>query len=62
MHLSTLLLLAATIVLSNGNADTAGGLQVRLLTFNIRYGTANDGDNAWPHRQEMVGNVMLTRL
>ncbi|NLS94905.1 MAG: endonuclease/exonuclease/phosphatase family protein [Planctomycetaceae bacterium] len=58
MQLSTLLLLAATTVLSNGNADTAGGLQVKLLTFNIRYGTANDGDNAWPHRQEMVGNVI----
>ncbi len=27
---------------------------VRVMTFNIRYGTANDGDNAWKNRQDLV--------
>ncbi len=27
---------------------------VRVMTFNIRYGTAGDGDNTWPKRQELV--------
>ena len=27
---------------------------VRVMTFNIRYGTAPDGENAWPHRKDMV--------
>jgi endonuclease/exonuclease/phosphatase family metal-dependent hydrolase len=25
-----------------------------VMSFNIRYGTANDGENAWPRRQRMV--------
>lgn len=27
---------------------------LRVMTFNIRYGSAPDGDNAWPHRKELV--------
>jgi endonuclease/exonuclease/phosphatase family metal-dependent hydrolase len=26
----------------------------RVMTFNIRYGTADDGANSWPHRREHV--------
>ncbi len=25
-----------------------------VMSFNIRFGTANDGENAWPHRKELV--------
>jgi endonuclease/exonuclease/phosphatase family metal-dependent hydrolase len=28
------------------------------MTFNIRYGTANDGDNHWKNRKEMVFDVL----
>jgi endonuclease/exonuclease/phosphatase family metal-dependent hydrolase len=28
------------------------------MTFNIRYGTAPDGENSWPHRKEMVLDVL----
>jgi endonuclease/exonuclease/phosphatase family metal-dependent hydrolase len=31
---------------------------VRVMSFNIRYGTAPDGDNAWPHRKEFVAKVI----
>ncbi len=41
-----LLIVLATVALA---ADP-----VRVMTFNIRYGTAGDGENAWPKRQELV--------
>jgi len=34
----------------------AGAL--RVMTFNIRYGTAPDGDNAWPNRRALVFRVI----
>lgn len=27
---------------------------VRVMSFNVRYGTANDGDNAWPRRRDSL--------
>jgi len=27
---------------------------IRIMTFNIRNGTAADGENSWPHRKELV--------
>jgi endonuclease/exonuclease/phosphatase family metal-dependent hydrolase len=42
------------------NAAGAGteGLELRVMTFNIRYGSANDGQNNWKNRKEMVCNVI----
>ncbi len=31
---------------------------VRAMSFNIRYGTADDGDNAWPLRRDLVLRVI----
>ena len=31
---------------------------IRVMSFNIRYGTAKDGENAWPHRREMVFDII----
>jgi endonuclease/exonuclease/phosphatase family metal-dependent hydrolase len=31
---------------------------VSVMTFNIRYGTAPDGGDSWPHRKEMVLSVI----
>ncbi len=28
--------------------------ELKVMTFNIRYGTANDGENSWPHRRDAV--------
>ena len=33
-------------------------LVVKVLSFNIRYGTAADGVNAWPHRRHLVFEVI----
>ena len=43
-------------------ADAAGAgadeLELRIMTFNIRYGSANDGENHWKNRKEMVCDVI----
>lgn len=31
---------------------------ISVMTFNIRYGTAPDGENAWPHRRELALQVI----
>ena len=32
--------------------------QMNIVTFNIRYNTSNDGENAWPNRIEMVNGLL----
>lgn len=36
----------------------ASGENVRVMSFNIRYNTPDDAENAWPHRKDMVASVM----
>jgi endonuclease/exonuclease/phosphatase family metal-dependent hydrolase len=45
---------------SGADSDRTGadGLELRVMSFNIRYGTANDGDNHWKNRREMVFDVL----
>ncbi|MEJ2703372.1 MAG: endonuclease/exonuclease/phosphatase family protein [Sedimentisphaerales bacterium] len=38
--------------------SAANSQEVRVMTFNIRYGTANDGENRWPNRRQMVCDVI----
>jgi len=33
---------------------------IRVMTFNIRYGTASDGENAWEHRRALVSDTIRT--
>lgn len=33
-------------------------LEIRAMTFNIRYDNAGDGENAWAHRREMVVDLI----
>jgi endonuclease/exonuclease/phosphatase family metal-dependent hydrolase len=35
-----------------------GGLELSVMTFNIRYGSADDGENRWEKRREMVFDVV----
>lgn len=50
------LFLALLLTLSPllGDDDSA----LNIMTFNIRYGTAQDGANSWPHRQDLVCAVV----
>ena len=46
-----------TIELKAWAADD-GGCQVNVMTFNIRYNNPGDGADAWPHRKDMVADVI----
>ena len=39
-------------------AAAAQELSLRVMTFNVRYGTAPDGKNAWPKRKGIVANCV----
>jgi endonuclease/exonuclease/phosphatase family metal-dependent hydrolase len=34
------------------------GDDLRLMTFNIRYGSADDGLNSWPNRRDLVADIV----
>ncbi len=51
-----LLMMAALLATSGWAAAETPTL--RVMTFNIRYGTANDGDNAWDKRKAFVVDVI----
>jgi endonuclease/exonuclease/phosphatase family metal-dependent hydrolase len=50
-----LFVLAACAV---GPAGCATAPPLRVMTFNVRYGTADDGANAWPERRERLFAVI----
>lgn len=52
--LLTLLVLA----FPNPGKAQASETELKLMTFNIRYGTADDGANAWEHRRELVTEII----
>jgi endonuclease/exonuclease/phosphatase family metal-dependent hydrolase len=39
-------------------APAAGGAPLAVASFNVRYGTAEDGDNHWDRRRELVLEVL----
>jgi endonuclease/exonuclease/phosphatase family metal-dependent hydrolase len=58
MHSSSLAgVLLIGIVFGNPSSDgfaAESDEEVRVMSFNIRYGTANDGENAWERRREFL--------
>lgn len=38
--------------------SSGGGLEVSVMSFNIRYGSARDGANRWMNRRETVFDVV----
>ena len=63
-HISRLLyvVLCVVLVFAGGCGrylqKQGGKSEVRVMSFNIRYGSADDGDNSWPKRREMVFDVI----
>ncbi len=56
-----LLSLLATVLLAacaHVPVQSADSAPIRAMTFNIRLDVASDGENAWPHRKEMVEAVI----
>ncbi|MBN1559075.1 endonuclease/exonuclease/phosphatase family protein [candidate division KSB1 bacterium] len=52
ISLFLILLLTLSPLLSDENSA------LNIMSFNIRYGTAQDGTNSWPHRQDLVYAVL----
>jgi endonuclease/exonuclease/phosphatase family metal-dependent hydrolase len=51
-------LLVALGALAGAGSAGAQGEPLRVMSFNIRYGTAQDGDDAWPLRRERTFTVV----
>lgn len=50
-----ILLLSIALALPPADAEAdAPGADLRVMSFNIRYGTAGDGENAWPNRKDFL--------
>lgn len=60
MHRLIVALFAAVLPLGPAFASDAehnDGMHLKLMSFNVRFGTANDGPNHWRYRREMVFDV-----
>ena len=44
----------AALIHAFAAASEPASIDLTVMAFNIRYGTANDGDNSWPNRNETV--------
>jgi endonuclease/exonuclease/phosphatase family metal-dependent hydrolase len=56
-------ILALLVVLAQSmcfEVEASEPAPLSVMTFNIRYGTAQDGDNAWPHRKNLTFGVIAT--
>ena len=57
----SILLLCFAWIPSTTSAEEESSSQsatYRTMSFNLRYGTANDGDNRWPNRKELVAKTI----
>ena len=52
------LLFLAFRLSANSQLQTSRLLQMRVMTFNIRNGLANDGANSWAHRKHLTAQVI----
>ncbi|HEX9656892.1 MAG TPA: endonuclease/exonuclease/phosphatase family protein [Bacteroidota bacterium] len=66
MHIRRILLLASTIIvgeLAFGMVPEVStkndSLHLKVMTFNIRYGTASDGEDQWEKRKEMLFELLM---
>lgn len=54
----SLLSLAFMFAAMAASAATATADDIRVMTFNLRFGTASDGDNHWDNRREFVAETI----
>ena len=52
------LLFAACGLVASSSSAEEGPMELRVMSFNIRYGTAKDGDNSWANRGPLVKQVI----
>lgn len=54
------LIAVTAAIASQGSAALAADESLRVMSFNIRYGTADDGENAWNSRRDIVAETIRT--
>lgn len=52
-------LLLSMILAAGAAAQDAPGLAVRVMSCNVRYGLADDGEDSWSHRRDLLGETIL---
>lgn len=55
---ATRILVLALVILGFGNLPALAEAELKAMSFNIRYGTANDGENRWQNRSHLVLRVL----
>ena len=50
--------LCSSVMAAGPSTPPPGDTSLRVMSFNIRYGTANDGENSWKNRHGMVADVL----
>jgi endonuclease/exonuclease/phosphatase family metal-dependent hydrolase len=56
----TLLCFAIGIAFYFSCPSAFAGVELKVMSFNVRHGTADDGENAWAHRKDIVAGVLRT--
>ncbi len=59
LHIPALTWLSLALVCSAPAAEDRSPGVVRVMTYNIRYGTAQDGDNHWDRRKDFLVETIL---
>lgn len=59
--LAALAVLAVLLVGGPAGAQPVAREPLDVMSFNIRYGTANDGENRWPARRQLLFDVLRER-
>lgn len=60
-HVQQIMILAVAFIFTlycTGEHARDGSETLRIMTFNIRYGSAQDGENAWQNRKHLVVEVI----
>ena len=46
------------LLVASGHLLSGETLELNVMSFNIRYDTAKDGENSWPNRRELVFDLI----
>lgn len=58
LFLSALIIASCSSIKQNENTQNQTFNQTKVMTFNIRYGSADDGENSWPNRKNILFDVI----
>lgn len=54
-----ILFITVSLVYNQNSPLKSSNSKLKIITFNIRYGTANDGENSWEKRKEILFQLLM---